>query len=413
MKEKKSNPSSRSATAQTASRNGTLLSRFAMHTIRSFLFMLCCLLPMQTVQALDFKSKQLKLVDASTNTVLLEHNADERMAPSSMSKLMTIYVLFEKLKQGGLKLDDTFSVSEKAWRMGGSKMFVQVGTQVKVEDLIRGIIVQSGNDACVVVAEGLGNTEEGFAKMLNEAGARIGLKGSHFTNSTGWPDPENYTSLEELKHYMTASDLEILSHRLITDFPEYYPYFSEPSFTYNGITQENRNLLLAKDLGVDGLKTGHTEGAGYGIALSAKQGDRRLILVVNGLSSMAERASEGDTILRYGFREFEVVNLLEPGKPLPENIPVWYGEKDDVPLTVSDSLRMSLPRGERDKLRIVMKTQSPVPAPVEAGSELGTLEIYRGETLLRQTKLVAAEGVQKAGFVKHFKTSLKHLIGST
>lgn len=384
-----------------------------MKKIQSFLLLVVfALLPLQPALAIDFNAKQMMLYDATTGTVLMEQRAHERMPPSSMSKLMTLYVLFEKLKQGGLKLSDTLPVSEKAWRMGGSKMFVRVDTQVSIEDLIRGIIVQSGNDACVVVAEGLGGSEEGFAKMLNEAAARIGLKNSHFTNSTGWPDPESYTSVDELNHYMTAADLVTLAQRLIADFPEYYPYFAEESFTYNGITQPNRNLLLDKDLGVDGLKTGHTESAGFGITLAGEKDDRRLILVVNGLSSMAERASEGATLLRYGYREFEATTLLQAGQTLPEPLPVWYGAQDTVSLAAAESVTMSLPRGGREGLRFVVKTSAPVAAPIEAGTELGALEVYRGEQLLRQTPLVAAQSVAKAGFVKHLKDSITHLIRS-
>jgi D-alanyl-D-alanine carboxypeptidase (penicillin-binding protein 5/6) len=345
----------------------------------------------------------MKLVDVTTGTVLMEHNADERMPPSSMSKLMTLYVLFQKLKEGGITLESTLPVSETAWRMGGSKMFVQVGTEVKIEDLIRGIVVQSGNDACVVVAEGLGGTEQGFADMLNEWGQKIGLKDSHFVNSTGWPDPE---------HYMTSSDLVTLSKHLIEDFPEYYHYFGEAEFTYNGITQPNRNLLLAKDLGVDGLKTGHTEAAGFGIALSAEKEGRRLVLVVNGLSSMAERKTEGESLLRYGFREYEAVDVLSAGTALPNKLPVWFGAQEEVGLSVAEDFKVSLPRGSRDKLRFIVKTQAPVPAPIEAGAPLGTIEVYQGDALLRTAPLIATDAVGKAGFVDHATKALKHMIGS-
>lgn len=231
--------------------------------------------PMTTI------ATQAIIVDASTGTILLDKGANDRMPTSSMSKTMTIYMVFDALKEGRLKLDDEFLVSEKAWRMEGSEMFIKVGDKVKIEDLIRGVVVQSGNDAAVALAEGLAGSEEAFAEAMNARAKDLGMTGSHFVNASGWPHPD---------HYSTPRDLALLAYRIIHDFPEYYHYFSEKEFTYNNIRQQNRDPLLGKLPGADGLKTGHTEVAGYGLIGSAKRGDRRLILVVNGLKSQQDCA---------------------------------------------------------------------------------------------------------------------------
>lgn len=379
---------------------GTMRRRYR----RFFLLVLMLTLLMFAIPAafaLDFNSKQMILKDVTTNTVLLERDESAQMYPSSMSKLMTLYVLFEKLKAGGITLESTFPVSETAWRMQGSKMFVQVGSDVKVEDLIKGIVVQSGNDACVVVAETLGGSEEGFAAMLNEAGKKMGLTGSHFTNSTGWPDEQ---------HYTTAADLAILGERLIVDFPEYYPYFLDKEFTYSGITQPNRNLLLARDLGVDGLKTGHTEIAGYGIVLSALKDNRRLMLVVNGLSSMAERAKEGELLLRHGFRDYEVVELLKDHKAIG-SVPVFYGEKDEIKLVAAAPAMVTLPRGNREGLEFTLHHDNQVKAPIAKGAPLGRLDVQWGGKVRKSIELVATESVEPAGFMKRLGLGFHHFTG--
>ncbi|HSK39613.1 MAG TPA: D-alanyl-D-alanine carboxypeptidase family protein, partial [Arenibaculum sp.] len=246
--------------------------------------------------SIDTIARQAVLIDATTGTVLFEKNADERMPTSSMSKIMTMYMVFDAIKQGHLSLDDTLHVSEGAWRMQGSKMFVELGNPIPVEDLIRGVIIQSGNDASVVLAEGLAGSESEFATRMTQRAHELGLTASNFTNATGWPDDD---------HYSTASDLAKLSDRIIADFPEFYHYYSETEFTYHDIKQGNRNPLLYRNMDVDGLKTGHTEAAGYGLAASAERNGRRLILVVNGLSDMQARADESARLLEWGFREFE------------------------------------------------------------------------------------------------------------
>ena len=282
----------------------------------------------------DTVARQALLIDFDTGAVLLEKSADERMPPSSMSKLMTMYVVFDLLKQGRLRLDQQMPVSERAWRMGGSKMFVQIGSQISVEDLARGVIVQSGNDACIVLAEGISGSEQQFAELMNEVARRIGLRDSVFRNATGWPDPE---------HRMTARDLATLARRIINDHPEYYRFYNERSFRWNDITQENRNPTLARVPGADGLKTGHTEEAGYGLTASAKRGERRLILVVNGLPSMRARAEESARLLEWGFREFDNVVMFRAADTV-EDVPVYLGERPTVPLVTGRDLVLTMPR---------------------------------------------------------------------
>jgi D-alanyl-D-alanine carboxypeptidase (penicillin-binding protein 5/6) len=322
--------------------------------------------PAQTpIGPVDTLARQALIVDFDTEAVLLEKNADERMPPSSMSKLMTMYMVFDALKAGRLKLDQELPVSERAWRMGGSKMFVQIGGQVKVEDLMRGVIVQSGNDACIVLAEAIGGSEQQFAEMMNQKARQIGLTSSNFRNATGWPDPE---------HRTTSRDLARLARRIIIDFPEYYRFYNERSFTFGGISQDNRNPTLARVPGADGLKTGHTEEAGYGLTASAKRGDRRLILVFNGLPSMRARAEESERLLEWGFREFENVVLFRAADVV-EQVPVYLGERKTVPLVGGKDVVVTLPRAWRNRMQVRLRYEAPVPAPVLRGTQLGTLEV--------------------------------------
>lgn len=346
--------------------------------------------------AMETEALQAIVIDYDTDVVMLEKNADQPMHPSSMSKLMTLYMVFGQLKEGRLKLEDTLPVSEKAWRMGGSKMFVHVGDAIKVEDLIRGIIVQSGNDACVVIAEGLGGSEEAFAAKMTEKAKEIGLKNSHFTNATGWTDDN---------HLTTARDLAILAKHLIQDFPEYYHYFSEKSFTYQNITQPNRNLLLDRSLGVDGLKTGHTELAGYGITISAKQGDRRVIVVINGMPTEKSRPEEAEKLIRFAFREFENVSLYKPGDRVTE-ADTWLGKKRTVPLTVDDTIVMTLPQGSKKQISITAKMNEPVEAPIAKGTKLGELIVRTPQGEVRHA-LKAAEDVERLSYWPRVIQNLK------
>jgi D-alanyl-D-alanine carboxypeptidase (penicillin-binding protein 5/6) len=335
----------------------------------------------------DTQAKQAILIDADTGAVLLDKNADERMHPSSMSKLMTAYVVFDMLKQGRLRLDQTLTVSERAWRMQGSKMFVELGSQISVNDLLHGVIVQSGNDACIVLAEGISGSEQQFAELLNEYGKKIGLTNSNFRNSTGWPDPE---------HLMTCHDLATLSRRIINDFPEHYNLYSVRSFQWHGISQENRNPLLGRVPGADGLKTGHTEDGGYGLTSSVKRGDRRLILVVNGMGSMRARGEESERLMEWGFREFENVVLFRASDTV-EEAPVYLGDRATVPLVGGKDLVMTLPRQWRRNLTVKLRYEGPIPAPIAKGQEVGSLDVSGQGVPPMTMPLYAGADVSKLG----------------
>ncbi len=363
-------------------------------------WMAILLLGMQPAVAEEFetKAKQAILMEEGSGTILYAKDADTKMFPSSMTKMMTVYLLLEQLKKGNLKLDNQFYISEAAWRMQGSKMFVKVGDYVKVEDLLRGIIIQSGNDACVAVAEGLAGSEENFAKMMNAKAAELGLKGSHFMNSNGWPDPD---------HYTTAHDLAVLGQRLHADFPEYFHYWAEPEYTYNNIRQYNRNLLLG-ELGVDGLKTGHTEIAGYGITVTSQQPDkRRLIVVVNGLGSEKERAEEARKLLQYGIHGFENVTIAVPGQKI-EKAAVWFGQKPSVALTVKQPIQYTLPKFGDRKISIRAKVMEPVPAPLPKGTEAGKLEVSVSGMPAQVYPLYTMEPVDALTAGQRFFPSLKY-----
>ncbi|WP_376091322.1 D-alanyl-D-alanine carboxypeptidase family protein [Roseomonas sp. CCTCC AB2023176] len=352
---------------------------------------------------MDTQARQAIIIDADTGATLLEKNGDERMPPSSMSKLMTMYVVFDLLRQGRLTMDQTMPVSERAWRMGGSKMFVQIGNSVKVEDLIRGVIIQSGNDACVVLAEGISGSEQQFAELLNEYGRRIGLRNSNFRNATGWPDPE---------HRMTCRDLTVLARHIINDYPDYYRFYSERSFRFNDINQENRNPLLGRVPGADGLKTGHTEEAGYGLTGSAKRGDRRLILVVNGLRSMAERREETERLMEWGFREFENVSLFRASDTV-EEAPVYLGDKPTVPLVGGRDLILTLPRQWRRNLQVKVRYDGPIPAPVAKGQEVGRLEVSGQGVPAMTLPLIAGADVARLGLVSRIPAVIGRWVSRT
>ncbi len=334
-------------------------------------------------------ARQALVIDADTDAVLLEKNADHPMPPSSMSKLMTMYMVFDMLRLGRLKLDQELPVSERAWRMGGSKMFVQIGTTVPVEALIRGVVVQSGNDACVVFAEAISGSEQQFAEAMNAKAREIGLANSQFRNATGWPDPE---------HRTTCRDLARLARRLIADFPEYYRYYNERSFRWNDITQENRNPTLARVPGADGLKTGHTEEAGYSLAASAKRGERRLILVFNGLPTMRARAEESERLLEWGFREFENVVLFRAAEVI-EEVPVHLGGRRTVPLVGGQDLVVSLTRQWRQRLQVRLRYEAPIPAPIAKGQELGWLEVSGQGVPNNKYLLYAGADVERLGLL--------------
>jgi len=351
-------------------------------------------------QAIETAAQHAILIDYDTQTVLFAKNPDEPLHPASMSKLMTVYLVFEKLKKGEIKMDDQFPVSEKAWRMGGSKMFVHVGDRVRLEDLLRGIIVQSGNDACIVVAEGLAGSEQAFAEKMTAKAKELGLEHSTFTNSTGWPDPG---------HQMTARDLATLAQAIIRDFPEYYHLFSEIDFTYNGIKQGNRNPLLYKNMGVDGLKTGHTDEAGFGLTASALRNGRRLILVVQGLTGVNDRADEAERLIEYGYREFDNYTLAKAGATL-ENAPVWMGSEASVPITVSKNLIVTLPRSAHKAIKASVILDGPLHAPIQKGQPIGKIVIQAGDMPPFEEKVVAGADVPRSGPIGHIIANLRYLV---
>lgn len=333
--------------------------------------------------AIETTAKQAFLIDMNTHSVLLDKEGDTRMHPSSMSKLMTVYILFSRMKEGRIKPTDKFTISEKAWRTQGSKTFVHVGDEIAVEDLIHGIIIQSGNDACIVVAEGISGSEDAFAGEMNRVAKEIGLTNSHFVNATGLPD-EN--------HLMSPRDLAMLAERMIVDFPEYYHYFSIREYTYNKIKQQNRNRLLGSNIGVDGLKTGHTDEAGYGITLSAKQGDRRLILVINGTENDNARVEEGDKLLRWGFREFENKTIARAGENISD-ADVWFGEKKTVPLMSDKDIAVTIPISAKENTSFKIRYTGPVPAPVAKGDHIADLIISSSGSTQQVVPLMAAEDI--------------------
>jgi serine-type D-Ala-D-Ala carboxypeptidase (penicillin-binding protein 5/6) len=355
--------------------------------------------------AIETMAREALLVDMDTGAVLLEKNADKPMPPASMSKIMTTYMVFSRLREGKLAMDDTLPVSERAWRRGGcvsdgSTMCLKLGERVKVEDLLRGIIVQSGNDASIVIAEGLAGSEEAFASEMNKKAKEIGLKGSVFRNSTGLPEPD---------HVMTARDLVVLAERTIEDFPEYYHYYSEKEFTYNGIKQGNRNPLLYKSVGADGLKTGHTKEAGYGLTASAKQADRRVVLVLAGLASMAARAEESVRLIDYAYREFENVPLVKAGEQV-ETASVWLGESDTVPLQATQDVVITVPRRARSDMKLAVVYDGPVPAPIRKGDTLGKLVMSAPGIAPVEVPLVAGGDVERRGPIGRAFAALGNLV---
>lgn len=337
------------------------------------------------------------LMDADTGHIIYEKQADEPMPPASMSKLMTVYIVLEALKDGRLKMDDEFTVSENAWKKGGSTsggstMFLEPNTNVKVSDLLKGVVIQSGNDACITIAEHMAGSEEAFAELMNEKAKELGLQNSSFKNATGLPDPE---------HKMSAKDLAKLAKVLINEFPEYYSIFSEKEFSFNGITQANRNPLLGKIKGADGLKTGHTIESGYGLTASVKKEDgSRLILVLNGLKTSKQRDFESNRLASYGARSFITRTIVEKDKVI-ESIPVWLGEVDTVDAVTEKNYRITQELTKRIPT-VTLSYDTPVSAPIKKGDVIAMLKIDNGSKI-DTVKLLAATDVKKAGYFKKLK----------
>ena len=336
---------------------------------RFFLFVAIYFLLIIKIYAIDTKAESAVVLDVNSNTILFEKNPEIKQGPASMSKLMLIYMVFERLQNNTLSLDQEFLVSKKAWKYGGSKMFVKVGDMVSVNDLLKGIIVQSGNDACIVLAEGLSGSEENMVEEMNDKGIEIGLTGSNFTNTTGWPHQD---------HYMTLRDIAHLSRLIINKFPEYYYMFAINEFTYNDIRQFNRNKLISID-GYDGLKTGRTTQSGFGIAASSKKNDRRIISVVNGLNSDKERINETKKLVNWSFREFITLDLYEAGDTI-QSAKVWLGKEAFVPLVLNDDLVITIKKKNIDKYKIKLIYETPIISPIKKGDKVAELHLIEGDS---------------------------------
>ncbi len=331
------------------------------------------------------------LMDAASGKILVQHNMDERLPPASLTKMMTTYVAAEKIIAGDIKLDDMVTVSEKAWRMQGSKMYIRVGTQVSVDDLMKGIIIQSGNDASIAIAEHIAGSEESFADLMNQFARKMGLTNTHFTNSTGWPDPGNYT---------TARDLAVLGRHVVYDHPVEYKYYAEKEFTYNNIKQGNRNLLLWRDNSVDGIKTGHTEEAGYCLVTSAVRDGMRLITVVMGTRSMEARAAETQKLLNYGFRFYETVRSYGANEVLAEP-ELYFAARNTIKLGLAKDLLLTIPRGTQNTVTAELDYKPlELRAPISTGQALGLVRVKQADNVIAEVPLVALEDVEEASFMK-------------
>jgi D-alanyl-D-alanine carboxypeptidase (penicillin-binding protein 5/6) len=320
--------------------------------------------------------------------VLVESSPDTAVEPASITKVMTSYVVFTELAAGNIQLDELVNVSEAAWRTGGSRMFIEPGMEVTIEQLIKGMVIQSGNDASVALAEHLAGSEAAFADLMNHYAAQLGMLNSHFMNSTGLPHAE---------HYTTARDVALLSVALIEDFPDYYHWYSEKEYTFNNIRQHNRNNLLWRDPAVDGLKTGHTQAAGYCLAASAKRDGMRLVSVVLGSSSEASRVTESQSLLNYGFRFFETVQLYKAGQELAQG-KVWKGETEQIKLGIEEQLFVTIPRGRYDELDAQVEMRPELIAPLTAGETVGEISIRLEGSEIASRGLVALESINEAGF---------------
>jgi len=358
-----------------------------------------------SAQVYQTKAKQAILLDADTGTILFAKEADTRIPPASLAKIMTMEVVFNQLKIGKLRLDENFFVSENAWRKGGatsggSTMFAKLNSEIPLQDLIKGVIIQSANDGSIIIAEGLAGSEGAFANLMNERARAIGLNNSNFTNSTGLPDDAQYVSLR---------DLSKLARHVISEYPQYYRYYSEPSFEWNNINQRNRNPLLPMDIGADGMKTGFTEASGYAIVGSAVRDGRRLITVLSGMESKKQRAEEARKILDWGFRAFEKVRLFEADEILGE-ASVYGGRKPGVEVVGNGPVEIYLPIGNRDRLRARIVYTGPLMPPVEEGAQIATLKVWIGDELSQEIDLYAGESVEKGGLQRQAVDALKELL---
>lgn len=353
----------------------------------------------------NIDAKSWVLMDYASGEILAEKNADARAEPASITKVLLSYIVYDEVKKGRLKWSDEVLISEKAWRQGKdsseSRMFLNIGSKVTLEDLVHGIVIQSGNDASVAVAEHLAGSEDAFAELMNQYAQKLGMKNSHFTNAPGLPDPE---------HYSTARDLALLGRALIRDFPEEYKVYAQREFIYNGIKQGNRNILLDMDRGADGIKTGHTSSAGFCLLSSIKRDDRRLVAAVMGTSGMKYRAQASLELMNWGFRFFENATLFGPDKPLA-NVRVWKGAEPQLAVG-AQSLSLLLPRGAKDQLQIKTQVNEPVLAPVKLHQQLGTIEVSSEGKVLRKVPLVALNEIPAGSLFQRLSDQVRMWIAN-
>ena len=368
------------------------------HTLRLTIFLLIFLLS-RPLFAIDSIAETALVMDISTGEILLEKNSDNRTFPSSMTKIMTVLVAFEKIKNGTLSMDQEFLVSKKAWKMGGSKMFIEVDKRVRVSEPLLGIVVQSGNDASIALAEGISGNEETFAIEMNNLGKKIGLIGSNFVNSSGWPDDN---------HYTTAMDLALIAKYTIENHPELYQMYKLTDFTYSNIKQDNRNPLLLTFDGADGFKTGYTKAAGYGIVGSAEKSGRRLIIVLNGLDSSRSRAQESLRLMDWGFNNFELVNFYEKNELVFE-ANTWLGKKDKVDLIASNEVKASIPKAQLSSANVDVLIEEPIQTPIKKGEIIANLQISYADKKI-SFPLAAGEDVEQKGFFSRITSALYYIV---
>ena len=349
--------------------------------------------------AIESIAKTALVIDLSTNEILLEKNSTEKTYPSSMTKMMTALVAFEKIKDGSLSLDQKFLISKKAWKMGGSKMFIEVDKRVSVYDLLLGVVVQSGNDASIAIAEGISGSEEIFAIEMNNLGKKIGLTGSNFTNSSGWPDDN---------HYTTAEDLAKVAQYTIQNHYELYQMYKISDFTYNGIKQDNRNPLLYTFEGSDGFKTGYTKDAGYGLVGSAERGDRRLILVLNGLESSKSRAQESLRLMDWGFNNFQLVDFYKKNEVIQE-VDTWLGKEDKVDLVALEDISVSIPKAQLSSAKVTVLVEEPIATPIKIGDQIAKLQISFADKQV-DFPLYSGEDIDQKNFFSRIFSAIYYII---
>ena len=369
------------------------------NTLNSFILSIPLIFFTFNSNAIESIAKTALLIDLSTGEVLLDKNSDERTYPSSMTKIMTALMAFEKIKDGTLSMDQEFLISKKAWKMGGSKMFIEVDKKVKVSDLLLGVVVQSGNDASIAIAEGISGSEETFAIEMNNLAKKIGLSNTNFVNSSGWPNDN---------HYTTAKDLAKIAEYTLNEHPELYKMYAITEFTYSGIKQDNRNPLLYSFDGADGFKTGHTQAAGYGLVGSAERGDRRLLLVLNGLETSRSRAQEALRLMDWGFNNFQLVDFYKKGEVVIEAT-TWLGKQEKVKLSSQQDISVSIPKTHLSDMKVEVLIEEPIPTPISINDQVGLVQISYADKKI-QYPLLASENIEQKGFFSRITSALYYLV---